>query len=261
MENLVERIAPVGDKDADIIKDSAVALFEKPKVSSSILSNDYVTFDRTSPHSDTASTFNFHLPASMLPRYCDLKSMVVCAKVNVVKKNEEGKFVPVTMDDNVCPPNFFLATLFKSVSIRINGGLVYTSAEQQPAINLLSRLLNGSHDSLQSYAELEGGWPYYDSSISLQTNVGYYANCFKYAASATSTHPTDVWLMGPLNHSFESSNSILANNAAIDVQLVRNDDKTLLTVGPKTQTEQFLLGTTTYHVRIKEISLHVKVRA
>ena len=233
MENLVEQITPLGDRDGEIIKDSAVALFSKPKVNGNILSNDYVTFDRSSPQKETDEVFNFHLPASMLPRYCDLKSLMVCAKVCIVKKDDQGNVTSVTQDHNVAPPNFLLAALFKSMTMKINGGVVYTSAECQPTINVLSKLLGGSRESFKTYARLEGGARPWDPSNGLDTNADHYANMLKYATALAGPKPKEVWLMGSLNHSFESSTSILANNASIDVQLVRENDKRLLTVWTK----------------------------
>ena len=260
MESLVEQITPLGDKDSEVIKDSALALFSKPKVDSNILSNDYVTFDQASPQKETDSVFNFHLPASMMPRYCDLKSLMVCAKVCIIKKDADGNATSVTQADNVSPPNFLLAALFKSMTMKINGGVVYTSAECQPTINVLSRILGGSQESFTTYAHLEGGGKLWDPSVGLSSNVGHYANVAKYVTELAGPKPKEVWLMGSLNHSFESSNSILANNAAIDIQLVREDDKKLLTVGPTTATDtDWTLGNRTYHLRIKSLSLHVKM--
>jgi len=261
MENLVEQITPLGDRDGEVIRDSALALFSKPKVNGNILSNDYVTFDKVSPQNETDEVFNFHLPASMLPRYCDLKSLMVCAKVALVKNDGEGNITSVTMDDNVSPANFLLAALFKSMTIKVNGGVVYTSAECQPTINVLSRLLSGSRESFSTYARLEGGARPWDPSIALNSNADNYFSVYKYATALAGPKPKEVWLMGSLNHSFESSNSILANDAAIDVQLVRDIDKRLLTTGPQTETEatNYSLGNTTYHLRIKSLSLHVKM--
>ena len=262
MENLVEQITPLGDRDGgEVIKDSALALFSKPKVNGNILSNDYVTFDQTSPQKETDQVFGFHLPASMLPRYCDLKSLMVCAKIAIIKNDGEGNETSVTLADNVSPPNFLLAALFKSMTMKINGGVVYTSAECQPTINVLSRILGGSRESFSTYARLEGGGSHWDQSLGLNTDPLHAFNVMKYVTALATKDPKEVWLMGSLNHSFESSNAILANNAAIDIQLVREDDKRLLTTGPSTIAESanWTLGNRTYHLRIKSLSLHVKM--
>ena len=258
MEALVTQTTPLAAEE-HTVSDSALNIFAKPNLSDNILSNDWVTFDRKTPLHDTTKEFSFSLPASSLPRYLDIKNIVACLKLSLVKK-VKGEFKPVTAQDNVAVITNLLASFFASAAIRLNGGLIWQSPQHYSTISQLSKLLGDSKEARATYLELEVGGNDKDAFLTYTSNKERQARVEKFATPSGDT-PKELVLVGNVPTSFESVSTLLANNSSLDITLVRQADEFLLDTGAKKAEERSAFqipAGETYHLLVKDFSLHMK---
>lgn len=241
------------------------------------LSYDWAKLDNNATYTKDSREFAFKLDPSSLPKYLDLRTILVCLKVSLVKVNTEtGKEVAVIKEDNVTVINNLLSSFFKDVKINVNGSRIYTSPQHYATINQLRKKLSDGPQALNTYRDLEGSVEEDNPATTVTTNTAFYRRVLEVATKTKAPaegaqvgtepdgDPKILTYIGPLTTPYQSANTLLAYNSSLIIKLTRNSDDFLITTGPKTHAEisetsgWAMPANTRYKLLVHHLSLSIR---
>ena len=80
------------------------------------------------PLKPDSTSFKFRMPAVNIPRYTNLKTILICLQLYLVETkivNGIKKEIPVDQDDDVGPISCLLQLFFQTIRVWLNNSLIY----------------------------------------------------------------------------------------------------------------------------------------
>lgn len=127
-------------------------LFSKPHMLNTIENKIFINYKPISPITSEFCALEFQIPANTI-FYTDLSNTWLALKIGIVKENG----TPLEEEDQVCPANLILHSLFSQIDVSLNQQLISTSVGNNYSYQAMFQVLDEANfQNRNSYLMAEG---------------------------------------------------------------------------------------------------------